>query len=180
MVRCIWRLPYDGTCGVVPKHVAELITYEEYTQCMSSWFCWLIYRTMHGIYNPEIIATQFRYFNLLMSDDVLGSQRVFYPLRGQTKSFSLQLPVIKPDRLRVEPLKGLLTRYKLKSHNLYHVTRLKTTAPNSTTHLSFVIDSGSSLTSQYVLGVEGFSKFGVNIMLTPYRYYRRILPCILL
>jgi len=45
-----------------------------------------------------------RYFNLLNTDDVLGSQKVFYPLRGQIKSVSLQLTVIEPVRLRVEPL----------------------------------------------------------------------------
>jgi len=74
---------------------------------------------MHGTHNTEITAaTPNRYFNLLMPDDVLHSQRVFYPLRGQIKSVSLQLTVIKPVRLRVEPLKGILSRYKLRSQPL--------------------------------------------------------------
>jgi hypothetical protein len=86
---------------------------------MLSWFYRLIHRTMHGTYNTEIrVETLNRYFNLVMSNDVLGSQRIFYPLRGQIKSVCLQLTVIKPVRLRVESLKGLLSRYKLSSQPL--------------------------------------------------------------
>jgi len=86
---------------------------------MLSRFYILIHRTMHGTHNFEItVATPNRFCNLLMPDDALGSQRVFYPLRGQIKSVSLQLTVIKPVRLRVESLKGILTRRKLRSQPL--------------------------------------------------------------
>jgi len=70
---------------------------------MLSWLYGLIHRTMHGTYCTEIrVETLNHYFNLLNTEEVLSSRKVFYPLRGQIKSVSLQLTVINPLALEMD------------------------------------------------------------------------------